>query len=58
MRVSQDKCCIPCDCVSFSDHVYAIIVYEIEKNLVAALNLTQGGWGKDLGFFLPFSRFD
>jgi hypothetical protein len=26
MRVSQDKCCVSCDCVSLSDPIYAIVI--------------------------------
>jgi hypothetical protein len=26
MRVSQDKCCVSCDCVSLSDPTYAIVI--------------------------------
>jgi hypothetical protein len=26
MRVSQDKCCVPCDCVSFNDPPYPVVL--------------------------------
>jgi hypothetical protein len=26
LRVSQDKCCVSCDCVSLSDPIYAMVI--------------------------------